>query len=244
MLIFTDIHGCRQTFKALLRQVRREYPKDKICVAGDAMDRGPDTPGLLQDIIDGNYDYVLGNHDWMMMRSQRRFGDEWVMNGGKKSLDQYGDRETLFDSHQQWLKEQPYIREYPELENAQGKYLIVTHSGITHADIPTLLREDKRSYGYETAVEEIIWNRSKPLDLGYAFNVFGHTPTPEPIVTEYYANIDTGCCYWRPEPPLILGDSKRPRLGKLTAFQFPDMKVFQQENVDWAMRPEYSETSL
>jgi serine/threonine protein phosphatase 1 len=243
MLIFTDIHGCRQTFKALLRKVKKEYPDDKICIAGDAMDRGPDTPGLLQDIIDNGYDYVVGNHDWMMMRFKGRFGDEWMMNGGKKALDQYGDRESLLESHQEWLREQPYIREYPELVNAQGRYLMITHSGVTDPAIPTLLREDPKSYAFQAAAEEIIWNRSKPFDLGYAFNIYGHTPTPEPIVTEYSANIDTGCCYWRPAPPQILGPTG-PRLGKLTAFQFPDMKLFTQENVDWTMRPEYSGTSL
>jgi serine/threonine protein phosphatase 1 len=245
MVIFTDPHGCRQTFKALLKKVRRSYPDDPICVAGDAMDRGPDTPGLIQDIIDGGYDYVNGNHDYMMMNyTGKGYNDIWRPNGGDKALKQYGKREKLLLDHQMWLKEQPYIREYPQLVNAQGRYLIVTHSGISHPAIPSLIHGGPTSMDYYRAIDEIIWNRSTPVDLGYAFNVFGHTPTPEPIVTDYYANIDTGCCYWKPEPPLILGPSKRPRLGKLTAFQFPDMKIFQQENVDWEMRPEYNDATL
>lgn len=241
MLVFTDLHGCKRTFFALLKQAQREYPDDKIVVAGDVMDRGPDSRGIIEYLIENKIDYVLGNHDKMMLDYHGRYRDDWGHNGGLKTMKQYNDdiHDQKFLDHKDWLKEQPYIREYPEVQRADGRWLIVTHSGITDTNLIQGIH-DRHPY----AVESIIWNRQDPIDLVYAFNVYGHTPTPEPIITKHSANIDTGGCYWKPEPPLIFGAKPGPRLGKLTCLQFPDMKIFQQENIEWEMRPEYNEATL
>ena len=52
--------------------------------------------------------------------------------------------------------------------------------------------------------------------------MYGHTPIEKPQIKEYYANIDTGCCY-----------DGRYNLKYLTALQFPEMVIYQQECIDY-----------
>nr|WP_314997859.1 hypothetical protein [uncultured Campylobacter sp.] len=51
------------------------------------------------------------------------------------------------------------------------------------------------------------------------FNVYGHTPIAEPDITNFSANIDTGCVY-------------KHGFGCLCALEFPSMRVFLQENIE------------
>ena len=49
----------------------------------------------------------------------------------------------------------------------------------------------------------------------------------EPKITKIYANIDTGGCFAKE----IVANGLEG-YGVLTALQFPEMKVFQQKNID------------
>lgn len=51
------------------------------------------------------------------------------------------------------------------------------------------------------------------------FNVYGYTPTPEPDIAKFSANIDTGRIY-------------KHKFGRLCALEFPNMRVFMQENIE------------
>jgi serine/threonine protein phosphatase 1 len=63
----SDIHGCFKTFKALLDQIalRKE---DYLFIVGDAVNRGPDSAAILDEIIrlkESGYHvyYLRGNHE-------------------------------------------------------------------------------------------------------------------------------------------------------------------------------------
>lgn len=63
----SDIHGCYKTFNALLEQVMLQK-KDYLFIVGDAVNRGPDSAAILDEIIqlkaDGyNIFYLRGNHE-------------------------------------------------------------------------------------------------------------------------------------------------------------------------------------
>ena len=67
----TDIHGCAQTFKALLNRI--SFSKDDVLyLLGDYIDRGPDSRGVIDHIWklqkEGYQVHCLrGNHEQMLL---------------------------------------------------------------------------------------------------------------------------------------------------------------------------------
>jgi serine/threonine protein phosphatase 1 len=103
-LAIGDIHGSLTAFDALLAAVKLT-PDDHLVLLGDYVDRGPDSKGVLQRIIEirkkRRVTAIMGNHEEMMLAA--RSGDldhlrDWVLNGGMETLFSYGgDRATLRD---------------------------------------------------------------------------------------------------------------------------------------------------
>ena len=65
-----DIHGCSAALDALLDAIRPR-PEDTIVTLGDYIDRGPDSRGVLDRLIDLGRRCrlvpLLGNHDQMLL---------------------------------------------------------------------------------------------------------------------------------------------------------------------------------
>lgn len=213
MLLIGDVHGCLRTLKALIRKC----PKDDVCFVGDLIDRGPDSAGVIRYVRDKGWDCVQGNHELMSYSFEYRHDWCHPRNGGQDTIDSYKKNTDIWDEDRAWLKALPFVKEYLDLKNEDGRSLIVTHSGIY----------DKWCL---TNPDELVWNRKQPMDLEGKFNVFGHTPVEKPQITNHYALIDTGAFLGTPKWKKMYPDVKGT-FG-LTAFQFPEMKVFFQETID------------
>ena len=127
-----DIHGCSQALKTLLAAVKPR-PEDRIVTLGDYVNRGPDSRGVLEQLIALEQQCalvaLLGNHDQTMLDASeivlasdpaarlRDRGDsslvvDWLRMGGDATLASYGadqQRLTVADfarippSHYQFL---------------------------------------------------------------------------------------------------------------------------------------------
>ena len=93
-----DIHGCLPALQALLTAVDPQ-PDDTVVTMGDYVDRGPDSPGVIDELIalDARCRYrpLLGNHDEMLLdicSGQTGLLSEWVLFGGDATLTSYGGR--------------------------------------------------------------------------------------------------------------------------------------------------------
>jgi serine/threonine protein phosphatase 1 len=104
-LAIGDIHGCSQALRALLDAVK-PTPEDEIVTLGDYVDRGPDSYGVIEQLLGlhrtGRLVALLGNHEEMMLAA--RGGWEaargWLACGGAESLASYsplGDAGKLGD---------------------------------------------------------------------------------------------------------------------------------------------------
>jgi serine/threonine protein phosphatase 1 len=104
-LAIGDIHGCSQALRALLDAVKAA-DDDFIITLGDYVDRGPDSYGVIDQLLalhrTGRLIALLGNHEEMMLRA--REGPEslqgWIECGGKQTLAAYsplGDGGKLVD---------------------------------------------------------------------------------------------------------------------------------------------------
>lgn len=97
-----DIHGMGALLEALLDKIsadRGETPATLVFL-GDAVDRGPDTRGVLDRLMRGPegadecWVVLRGNHDQLMLDALRRRTDAafaaWIDKGGAETLASYG----------------------------------------------------------------------------------------------------------------------------------------------------------
>jgi len=90
-----DIHGCAQALARLL-EVLQPTQSDTIVTLGDYVDRGPDSRGVLDLLVDllGRCELVplLGNHEVMLLEASasREAMAFWQACGGQETLESYG----------------------------------------------------------------------------------------------------------------------------------------------------------
>ena len=220
MIIIADVHGCFESLKALVPKLPKGIP---ICMCGDYIDRGPNSKDVVQYVIDRGFHCVRGNHEQMLLdyiEGRGYFGD-FIRNGGQKTLDEYIDSPDVLKEHIKWVRGLPYYLEFPNLKNEDGRHLVVSHSHICNVWKGIQKCVKLNTLPPLESFEHIIWNRDKILkSIPDIYNIIGHTPVLEPKIKKTYANIDTGCYY------------KKRGYGVLTALQFPEMKVYQQEKLE------------
>jgi serine/threonine protein phosphatase 1 len=91
-----DIHGCSQALEALIRVID-PAPEDLIVPLGDYVDRGPDSRGVIEQMIElvDRCEVVplLGNHELMLLGAIDAAENIsfWLQCGGAETLASYGD---------------------------------------------------------------------------------------------------------------------------------------------------------
>jgi len=206
MICVGDIHGSYKVFQKLLK----EFPNDQIALVGDLVDRGPQSVDVVQFVMDNSdrIKCVKGNHELMMLEfyeENRRasVGDFWLGAGGLPVYNAYRliENEQKLVNHLHFLKNLPNYLAFPNVEDEDGRYLMVSHSIAINKDLDAC-----------AASQSLFWGRDldyQDVSNGEWFNVFGHTPLEKPFTTDWWANIDTGACYG----------------GYLTALRYPEMEV-------------------
>lgn len=90
-----DIHGHATALAALVELVRPRH-NDVLVTLGDYVDRGPDTMGVLDQLIELQHRCqfipLMGNHEEMMLGAREGRSDFafWMKFGGDAALDSYG----------------------------------------------------------------------------------------------------------------------------------------------------------
>jgi serine/threonine protein phosphatase 1 len=120
LYIIPDIHGKNEELQLILKRIlplrNDKNAKDKIIFLGDYIDRGKDSPGVIDTLINLKEKYkdqvicLRGNHEWLMLASAGRCGGWsnpfklspfaiWVSNGGNECILQYAKRngQNLYD---------------------------------------------------------------------------------------------------------------------------------------------------
>jgi len=183
-----DIHGCSIALRTLLAEINPQ-PSDQIVTLGDYIDRGPDSRGVLDQLIAlaDRCDLVplLGNHEEMLFaaREQRSELHYWLKFGGEEMLQSYGpnaDFDAIPSSHWRFLKSCRRFFESP------------THLFV-HANYWPNLPLDQLSTNtllWEPLEIEKVWRHysGKPV-------VLGHTPQKNGEVLDigFLQCIDTYC---------------------------------------------------
>lgn len=140
----SDIHGCLKSFNSLLEKINFTK-KDTLFILGDMIDRGSDSAGVIQRILDLKAEEfkiqcIMGNHEFMMLESSgiHNFTYSssyeaqtlWFKNGGIAFLNSYEIErkdynifwECIPSSHREFLSSLPY---HIELDD-----FILVHAGL------------------------------------------------------------------------------------------------------------------
>jgi protein phosphatase len=222
--IIGDIHGCSHELRKLLEKLGYKISgatedltikapaERKVIFAGDLVDRGPDTPGVLKLVMkmmdSGTAFAVPGNHDEKLMR--KLMGRPVKVNHGlEKSVEQLNNEDAAFKN-----KIQRFIANLPSYLILDKGKLVVAHAGINEIHQGNISREIREAclYGETTGEHE----NGLPVRVNWARNykgkplvVYGHTPVHEPYWLNNTVDIDTGCVFG----------------GKLTALRYPEMEI-------------------
>lgn len=185
LIAIGDIHGHRMALDGLLNIINVQE-SDTIVFLGDYVDRGPDSAGVLQTVIElsdrCNVIPLQGNHEEMFLDAWKdsRCFELWLKNGGDAALKNYGG--SLYHvppAHYDFLKS---LKRFHEVED----YFFI------HANYaPNWKLEDHNSrIALWTGLEQI----PAPHYSGKTA-VVGHTPqmSGEILDVGHLVGIDTGC---------------------------------------------------
>jgi len=236
MYVIGDVHGCYKTLMALVEKL----PKDEqIIFVGDLIDRGPGSREVVQWVIDNptKCRSVKGNHEIMLVNARKKPNISnvilWTQNGGSEALDSYFpetqtrsvydglDDDARVGALRQSRRRIDIPKEHLEFFESLPLYLeegklFVSHTGLN----------DNIPWDNFLKLQDSTWYRGNPGRLpDNRFHVFGHTPTPQVEMSDFYANIDTGACF-----------AGSIDFGNLTALHYPTMDITQQENIDFPAR--------
>ncbi|MGO8749348.1 MAG: metallophosphoesterase family protein [Thermoguttaceae bacterium] len=188
LLAIGDIHGCMASLAAIARAIPIG-PDDLVVTLGDYVDRGPDSRGVLNWLIDRSRQRRLialrGNHELMMLCARTDYAqmDEWLANGGDATLASYGGpdgRGTMEDVPQEhWDFLENYCRDWYETET----HFFVHANAYPDVDLP-----DQPEY-------MLFWETfdAPPPHVSGKTMICGHTPqrTGRPKSIRHAICIDT-----------------------------------------------------
>jgi hypothetical protein len=128
VIIVGDIHGCRAEFEKLLDKLNFIQGSDRLILAGDLVDRGPDSAGVVKLARALGAEAVSGNHEGKLLRRWKHI-KEAKNNPSyripvKPSKDQEKTIRELSYNDLDWLSQLPYYIELPELNT------LVVHAGV------------------------------------------------------------------------------------------------------------------
>ena len=208
-----DIHGCSgllDRLHALIRDDAEQAPETRRVVVylGDYVDRGPDSRGVLDRLIDGpgpgfERVFLKGNHEDMMVRflAGEDVGPMWLHNGGGETLASYGLSKALA-RFGVWLPDLEPVRRsladaVPAAHRTFLESLAPSHVEGDYAFVHAGLRPGVALTAQVEA--DLLWIRQPFLDsdadYGYIV-VHGHTPYRIPELRPNRINLDTGAVYW------------------------------------------------
>lgn len=191
-----DVHGRADLLHDLLGLVEADADakgaRAKIVFTGDYMDRGADSFGVVERLIQGpsrdgdSFVCLRGNHDDLFVKAVAGASGlpGWVHILFRHTITGYGqDRQNLRDGGRDLERHVEFLRSLP-LTHDDGTHLFV-HAGI-RPGIPLDRQED----------EDLIWIRAEFLEFDGELPrrvVHGHTIMgDDPVVKPNRISIDTG----------------------------------------------------
>ncbi|MBB6463773.1 metallophosphoesterase family protein [Flammeovirga kamogawensis] len=211
ILIIGDIHGCLATFIALLKQIDLKKD-DQLFLLGDYVNKGPNSIGVIDKILDLMHDGFLiyplrGNHESFVSEDLEK-NDQLIFypNGQPHRWDKLKYSKSIY---KHFFTNLPYYYRINDL--------VIVHAGLN-------LEAENPFTDYDAMIW--IWDFYSVKDLGFKV-IHGHSITILDFIeasiqnNENSINLDNGCY-------------KKGKWGKgnLICYNFTANKLLVQENID------------
>jgi len=186
ILAIGDIHGCLKALDALLESLNPQ-PHDFVITLGDYIDRGADSPGVIERLLDleskCHLEPLLGNHELMLLTALEEPSqiDAWLRCGGHETLMKYGGSfQKIPERHIDFLKRCRHYVETPKHLFFHANYV---------ADAPL-----EQQPAYSLYWEDLHIHLPRRHVSGKTA-IVGHTPQQEGNVLDlgHIICIDTNC---------------------------------------------------
>ena len=209
LFIVGDIHGCLDPLKRMMDKIDWRPEEDGLIFLGDYIDRGADSRGVVDYIIEVSnssplVQCLMGNHENILLDFLST-GDPrlLLLNGGMTTLESYQVGEKL---EEEALIPPEHVAFFENLY----LYIELADYYVVHAGFRPGVEVEKQ------ATEDLIWIREPFIFSDYDFGkkvIFGHTPLAEPLVMDNKIGLDTGVVYG----------------NRLTCLEIPRMKFYSVE---------------
>jgi hypothetical protein len=110
LILIGDVHGMKTELEALLVKVEFDSQHDHLILTGDMIDKGPDSAGVIDVLMELGASCVMGNHEHKAIASQPK----WLMGMGSKRI--------------KWIRKCPHILKVGKL-GKMGE-VVVVHAGL------------------------------------------------------------------------------------------------------------------
>jgi serine/threonine protein phosphatase 1 len=198
-----DIHGRSDLLDRLLGSIRRDISRWRgnvlLIFVGDYVDRGPDTRGVIDILIDlatvADARFLRGNHDQALLDflGAASTFPAWREFGAQETLRSYGvpppsseDPKALFETRTRFEAALPQTHQ-SFLRNTQFSFEIGDYF-FCHAGVKPGIALNLQS------PRDLMWIRDEFLHCEQPFGkivVHGHTPSKRPVRTHIRIGIDT-----------------------------------------------------
>ncbi|VAW29815.1 Protein serine/threonine phosphatase PrpC, regulation of stationary phase [hydrothermal vent metagenome] len=180
--IIPDVHGCVATLKLMVAQQIKPVKSDRLIFLGDYIDRGPDSKGVIDFIIQlqaqgYNITALKGNHEDFCVKAREADKNRknvsgikaksypqkmWELNGGKQTLESFGVLwpSEIPEKYIRWMESLVYF--------VETEKFIAVHAGMNFN------LDDPFSDTYS-----MLWIREfqiKPEKINNKILIHGHNP--------------------------------------------------------------------
>ncbi|RLQ88357.1 metallophosphoesterase [Notoacmeibacter ruber] len=199
-----DIHGEKEKMETLLGKIGDYCDAGTVVFIGDYIDRGPDSAGVLDRLIEGPSDgwrwvILSGNHEIMMLNAISESGSStddlplWLQNGGKATLASYPEG-TVKPEHVSFIRGLDLLY--------RDRHRIYGHAWYD----PAVAFEDQQE---EMVLWERFSSRDRMKDLAPLHFVHGHTPqASNPSSRGNRTNVDSGAVFGGPLSAAVFDDDQ------------------------------------
>lgn len=186
LLAIGDIHGCLHALNTLVDEVR-PGAGDVLVTLGDYVDRGPDSRGVIERLLELGKETqlvpLLGNHDQLFREVLEGTSENltgWLSVGGRQTLESYGGRREVPEAHMRFLQTGCRLWHEPE-----GESVFFVH-GSAFPGLPLA----------EQPEEWLLWRRvhdAQWMHVSGKTMICGHTAqkSGRPLVLPHAVCIDT-----------------------------------------------------
>lgn len=223
-----DIHGCLATLRKLVLEIVQITPQDQLFLLGDYINRGPDSAGVLDFIINlqqsGYQVYPLrGNHEAMLLESWADFQSLKHTKSGKSFRDWVNDDALVTENHQLMPRFENFLNNLPYYYELDDFYLV--HAGFDFEEgIPHGLADFERMLWVREFIPDYSILQQKPI-------VHGHVTCPLDEIKEAAKDrtgvipLDNGCYK-------SLREIYNPDYGNLCGLNLDTFELIVVENID------------